>query len=72
MPYLVHDLQQSMLREYQYFFYFRINMYSEGLIDLMEMIMILPFTPPADLKTKLETIETKATGRYLPVFEKVP
>ncbi|XP_059928622.1 glutathione S-transferase, alpha tandem duplicate 1 [Gadus macrocephalus] len=47
-----------------------VNMYSEGLIDLMEMIMILPFTPPADLKTKLETIETKATGRYLPVFEK--
>ena len=47
-------------------------MYSEGLIDLMEMIMILPFTPPADLKTKLEAIETKATGRYLPVFEKVP
>ena len=47
-------------------------MYSEGLIDLMEMIMILPFTPPAELKTKLETIETKATGRYLPVFEKVP
>ncbi|KAG7258736.1 hypothetical protein CRUP_018140 [Coryphaenoides rupestris] len=47
-----------------------VNMYSEGLIDLMEMIMILPFTPPADVKAKLETIETKATGRYLPVFEK--
>ncbi|CAL8257312.1 unnamed protein product [Lota lota] len=47
-----------------------INMYSEGLIDLMEMFMILVFTPPADLKTKLEGIETKATGRYLPVFEK--
>ncbi|KAK0133688.1 Glutathione S-transferase 3 [Merluccius polli] len=47
-----------------------VNMYSEGLIDLMEMIMILPFTPPADVKTKLQTIETKATGRYLPVFEK--
>ncbi|CAL8359945.1 unnamed protein product [Boreogadus saida] len=48
-----------------------ISMYSEGLTDLMEMIMVLPFTPPAELKTKLETIETKATGRYLPVFEKV-
>ncbi|CAL8284868.1 unnamed protein product [Arctogadus glacialis] len=47
-----------------------VDMYSEGLIDLMEMIMVLPFTPPADMKTKLEGIETKATGRYLPVFEK--
>jgi len=47
-----------------------INMYSEGLRDLMEMIMILPFTPPADVQTKLETIQTKATERYLPVFEK--
>ena len=47
-------------------------MYSEGLIDLMEIIMFLPLTPPADMKNKLEGIETKATGRYLPVFEKVP
>ncbi|KAM4607690.1 glutathione S-transferase, alpha tandem duplicate 1 [Polymixia lowei] len=47
-----------------------INMYSEGLMDLMEMIMMLPFTAPADVKTKLETINTKATERYLPVFEK--
>lgn len=48
----------------------RINMYSEGLMDLMEMIMILPFTP--DVKEKLENIENKAKTRYLPVFEKVP
>ncbi|XP_071375473.1 glutathione S-transferase A1-like [Centroberyx affinis] len=47
-----------------------INMYSEGLRDLMEMIMMLPFTPPADVKKKLDTIHTKATERYLPVFEK--
>ncbi|KAM3606949.1 uncharacterized protein V6R79_026232 [Siganus canaliculatus] len=45
-----------------------INMYSEGLIDLMEMIMILPFTK--DTKAKLENIESKARERYLPVFEK--
>nr|XP_057914647.1 glutathione S-transferase, alpha tandem duplicate 1 [Doryrhamphus excisus] len=45
-----------------------INMYSEGLIDLMEMIMILPFS--TDEKSKLENIETKAKERYLPVFEK--
>lgn len=46
-------------------------MYSEGLRDLMELIMMLPFTPPAELKTKLDTIHTKATERYLPVYEKV-
>ncbi|XP_071336900.1 glutathione S-transferase 3-like [Trachinotus anak] len=45
-----------------------INMYSEGLIDLMEMIMILPFS--ADVKSKLDNIQTKAKERYLPVFEK--
>lgn len=44
-------------------------MYSEGLTDLMEMIMMLPFT--ADKKPKLDNIETKAKERYLPVFEKV-
>ncbi|XP_029376254.1 glutathione S-transferase A4-like [Echeneis naucrates] len=46
----------------------KINMYAEGLMDLMEMIMILPFSK--DVKPKLENIETKAKERYLPVFEK--
>ncbi|XP_068579767.1 glutathione S-transferase A4-like [Cebidichthys violaceus] len=45
-----------------------INMYSEGLMDLMEMIMMLAFT--ADLNAQLDTIQTKAKKRYLPVFEK--
>ncbi|XP_035519200.1 glutathione S-transferase, alpha tandem duplicate 1 [Morone saxatilis] len=45
-----------------------INMYSEGVIDLMEMIMILPFS--ADPKPKLDNIQSKAKERYLPVFEK--
>uniref|UniRef100_A0A1A7X9T1 Glutathione S-transferase n=1 Tax=Iconisemion striatum TaxID=60296 RepID=A0A1A7X9T1_9TELE len=45
-----------------------INMYSEGLIDLMEMIMVLPFV--SDTKPKLDNILTKAKERYLPVFEK--
>lgn len=44
-------------------------MYAEGLMDLMEMIMTLPFIP--DVKEKLENIENKAKTRYLPVFEKV-
>ncbi|KAM8858620.1 glutathione S-transferase 3-like [Spinachia spinachia] len=45
-----------------------INMYSEGVMDLMEMIMILPFS--TDKNAQLEVIKTKAKGRYLPVFEK--
>ncbi|KAM9365103.1 glutathione S-transferase alpha I-like isoform 2-T2 [Pholidichthys leucotaenia] len=45
-----------------------VNMYSEGLIDLMEMMMILPFC--ADPKPKLDNIYAKAKDRYLPVFEK--
>lgn len=46
-----------------------INQYTEGLIDLMEMIMMLPFT--SDPQPKLQNIETKAKERYLPVFEEV-
>ncbi|XP_068424396.1 glutathione S-transferase 3-like [Clinocottus analis] len=45
-----------------------INMYSEGLMDLMEMIMMLPFS--TDAKAQLNTIQSKAQDRYLPVFEK--
>ncbi|XP_049926580.1 glutathione S-transferase A1-like [Epinephelus moara] len=45
-----------------------INMYSEGAMDLMEMIIRLPLS--ADKKATLETIESKAKERYLPVFEK--
>lgn len=48
----------------------RINMYSEGVMDLMEMIMMLPFSP--DPNSKLDNIQSKAKERYLPVFEKVP
>ncbi|XP_034004163.1 glutathione S-transferase 3-like [Trematomus bernacchii] len=45
-----------------------VNTHSEGLMDLMEMIMTLPFA--ADVKTKLDNIQNKAKDRYLPVFEK--
>ncbi|XP_045926315.1 glutathione S-transferase, alpha tandem duplicate 1 isoform X1 [Micropterus dolomieu] len=45
-----------------------VNMYSEGVMDLMEMIMMVPFSQ--DPKAKLDTIQTKAKERYLPVFEK--
>lgn len=45
-------------------------MYSDGLIDLMKMLMGVPFT--IDKITKLANIQTKAKERYLPVYEKVP
>lgn len=44
-------------------------MYAEGLIDHMEMFMVLPFV--TDTKPKLDNIRSKAEERYLPVFEKV-
>lgn len=46
-------------------------MYSEGTRDLMEMIMILPFTPADQKQGQLDKIETKATKRSLPAYEKV-
>lgn len=46
-----------------------INMYTEGLIDLMEMMMVLPFSQ--DRKARLDNIQLKAKERYLPVFEKI-
>ncbi|KAM4591782.1 glutathione S-transferase A4-like [Odontesthes bonariensis] len=45
-----------------------IDMYSEGLMDHMEMIMKLPFV--SDPKSQLDSIQSKAKERYLPVFEK--
>ncbi|XP_035463031.1 glutathione S-transferase, alpha tandem duplicate 1 [Scophthalmus maximus] len=45
-----------------------INMYAEGAMDVMEMIMVLPFI--TDVKAKLDNIQTKAKERYLPVYEK--
>ncbi|XP_005811939.1 glutathione S-transferase-like [Xiphophorus maculatus] len=45
-----------------------IDMYAEGLMDHMEMFMVLPFV--TDTKPKLDNIRSKAEERYLPVFEK--
>ncbi|XP_051507489.1 glutathione S-transferase-like [Myxocyprinus asiaticus] len=47
-----------------------IDMYTEGAIDLMEMFSKLPFTPPDDKQKLLDSIESKAKERFLPVFEK--
>lgn len=46
-------------------------MYSEGVSDLMDMVIIYPFTPPENKQKHLSNIEQKAKDRFLPVFEKV-
>ncbi|XP_057556256.1 glutathione S-transferase A2-like [Hippopotamus amphibius kiboko] len=48
-----------------------IDMYSEGVADLGEMIMLLPLCPPDQKDAKIAEIKEKTTNRYLPVFEKV-
>uniref|UniRef100_A0AC11E2D5 Uncharacterized protein n=1 Tax=Ovis aries TaxID=9940 RepID=A0AC11E2D5_SHEEP len=50
---------------------FGIDMYSEGVADLGEMIMHLPLCPPAEKDAKLTLIREKTTNRYLPAFENV-
>ncbi|OXB63190.1 hypothetical protein ASZ78_016251 [Callipepla squamata] len=49
----------------------RIDMYVEGVSDLMQLILMFPFTPPEAKEKNLASIAEKATGRYFPVFEKV-
>lgn len=49
----------------------RIDMYVEGITDLMQMIMMFPFAPAEAKPKNLASIEEKATKRYFPVFEKV-
>ncbi|XP_050828216.1 uncharacterized protein LOC103820069 isoform X1 [Serinus canaria] len=48
-----------------------IDMYVEGLSDLMQMILMFPFSPPDAKEKNLESIKERATNRYFPVFEKV-
>ncbi|XP_063047485.1 glutathione S-transferase 3-like [Engraulis encrasicolus] len=47
-----------------------IDMYSEGLADCMEMIMMSPFKKPEEKDAHLSTIQGKTTSRYFPVYEK--
>ncbi|RLW12191.1 hypothetical protein DV515_00000766 [Chloebia gouldiae] len=48
-----------------------IDMYVEGISDLMQMILTFPFSPPDAKEKNLESIKERATNRYFPVFEKV-
>lgn len=49
----------------------RIDMYTEGVADLGEMILLLPLCPPNEKDAKVASIKEKSTNRYLPAFEKV-
>lgn len=46
-------------------------MYVEGITDLMQMILMFPFSPPEAKEKNLDSIKERATNRYFPVFEKV-
>ncbi|XP_061254418.1 glutathione S-transferase A2 [Bos javanicus] len=48
-----------------------IDMYSEGVEDLREMIMHLPLCPPDQKDAKIAQIKERTTNRYFPAFEKV-
>ncbi|XP_041106073.1 glutathione S-transferase, alpha tandem duplicate 1 [Polyodon spathula] len=47
-----------------------IDMYVEGIRDLMELIVKHPFLPPAEKESNTKLIQTKAIDRYFPVYEK--
>lgn len=47
-----------------------IDIYTEGLIDLMGMIMMAPFSPDENKQKTYSNVEEKAKVRFLPVFEK--
>ncbi|XP_023368895.1 glutathione S-transferase alpha-4 [Otolemur garnettii] len=49
----------------------RIDMYTDGTLDLMMMIAGAPFKPPKEKEEALAVVVKKAKTRYLPVFEKI-
>ncbi|XP_040595676.1 glutathione S-transferase A2-like isoform X1 [Mesocricetus auratus] len=48
-----------------------IDMYTEGIIDLGDMIMQLVLCPPDEKQAKISLIKDRTKNRYLPAFEKV-
>ncbi|EHH18426.1 hypothetical protein EGK_15014 [Macaca mulatta] len=48
-----------------------IDMYTEGIADLGEMILLLPICPPEEKDAKIALIKEKTKNRYFPAFEKV-
>uniref|UniRef100_A0A8D0SMM1 Glutathione S-transferase n=2 Tax=Sus scrofa TaxID=9823 RepID=A0A8D0SMM1_PIG len=48
-----------------------VDMYTEGIADIGEMIMLLPICPPDEKDAKMALIKERVSNRYLPAFEKV-
>lgn len=48
-----------------------IDMYTEGIADLNEIIMRLPLCPPDQKNAQISLAKEKTKNRYLPAFEKV-
>ncbi|XP_008823451.1 glutathione S-transferase alpha-3-like [Nannospalax galili] len=48
-----------------------IDMYTEGIADLNEIVLIYPFLPSEKKEASLSNIKDKARNRYFPAFEKV-
>ncbi|XP_051774129.1 glutathione S-transferase, alpha tandem duplicate 1 isoform X19 [Ctenopharyngodon idella] len=48
-----------------------IDMYTEGIIDLLDIIMLWTIETPENKQKQLSNIEQKAKERFLPVFEKL-
>ena len=46
-------------------------MYTEGIVDLSEMIMQLVIFPPDQREAKITLVKDKTKNRYLPAYEKV-
>ncbi|XP_071663094.1 glutathione S-transferase-like isoform X3 [Patagioenas fasciata] len=46
-------------------------MYVEGITDMMQTILMFPFSPPEAKEKNLDSVKERATNRYFPVFEKV-
>ncbi|XP_063169699.1 glutathione S-transferase-like isoform X2 [Candoia aspera] len=49
----------------------QIDMYTEGTMDLMGIVMLYPFSPPEQKEKQLAAFIEKAMTRYFPVYEKV-
>ncbi|XP_047414890.1 glutathione S-transferase A4 [Sciurus carolinensis] len=49
----------------------RIDMYTDGILDLMLMIALAAFQPPGEKEENYTAIVKKAKTRYFPVFEKI-
>ncbi|XP_077018186.1 glutathione S-transferase A4 [Tamandua tetradactyla] len=48
-----------------------IDMYVEGTLDLLELIIMHPFLKPDDQQKEVVSMTQKAVIRYFPVFEKI-